>query len=352
MATPYPRRRASHAGTWYADDPAALSAQLHGWLAAVPPPPPALHTGGPITMGIIAPHAGLRYSGATAAHSYAALAARLDAGPPVTRVLALGPSHHVHLSSLGVSGALELETPLGALPVDAASARELVAAGGGARFLTQEEDEAEHSLEMQLPYLAALLLRGGGARGGGGGAGDGAPVPLLAGATVLPVLVGGLSAPAEARWGAALARLMSDPGTFTVVSSDFCHYGARFRFTPALAPPPLHAAIEALDRQGMAAIEARDGGGFRAYLEGTRNTICGRHPISLALAALDALEGGSGGGGDGSGDGSSGGGGAPNRRRAAIRFVAYAQSSACVDASDSSVSYAAAVITAALSGGA
>ena len=79
-----------------------------------------------------------------------------------------------------------------------------------------------------------------------------------------------------------------------------------------------------MDHAGMALIEAGDVDAFRAYLEETGNTICGRHPICVLLEALRA-----------------------SRKKCGIKFVRYAQSSAAVRPSDSSVSYAAALVTSA-----
>lgn len=76
----------------------------------------------------------------------------------------------------------------------------------------------------------------------------------------------------------------------------------------------------------MALIEAQDAGGFAAYQREFGNTICGRHPIAVLLHALYAC-----------------------RAQAAhtLRFVQYAQSSQCRRPTDSSVSYASAVVWAA-----
>ena len=61
-----------------------------------------------------------------------------------------------------------------------------------------------------------------------------------------------------------------------------------------------------------------------------KNTICGRHPIAVLLNSLKALRASGGGGRDKEGHD--------------LRFVKYAQSSACRRESDSSVSYASAVL--------
>lgn len=92
---------------------------------------------------------------------------------------------------------------------------------------------------------------------------------------------------------------------------------------PSLSQGPIYQSIECLDREGMELIEAGDGPAFRAYLELTQNTICGRYPIALFLAALALC---------------------PVRHT--ISFTAYDQSSHVTSVADSSVSYASAVVVA------
>lgn len=86
---------------------------------------------------------------------------------------------------------------------------------------------------------------------------------------------------------------------------------------------PIHASIEALDRQGMALIEAQDAAGFQAYLKRYGNTICGRHPTAVLLHAL-----------------------AHCVTKHTLRFTKYDQSHRCLTDADSSVSYASAVVVA------
>ena len=82
----------------------------------------------------------------------------------------------------------------------------------------------------------------------------------------------------------------------------------------------------------MSLIERRDGGGFRAYLSRTQNTICGRNPIKLMLAALAVAERLKAVSSE------------SQRGSVQVEFVAYAQSSRAISKADSSVSYASAVI--------
>ena len=245
------------------------------------------------------------------AHAYAAVA---EAAPATARVLLLGPSHHVYTTAAHVSGATAYATPVGDLAVDTATVAELVATGAFAP-LDAATDEAEHSLELHAPWIAHAFR------------------DRLASVALVPVMVGALDADGEAAVAAAIAPLLRDPATLTIVSTDFCHWGTRFRYTP---PKQAHHAtiadtVEAMDREGMAVIE-RGGGSaaFRAYLARTRNTICGRYPVSLLLAAIGRVE--AAGGGEGA--------------RFATRFVAYDQSTRATSVADSSVSYAAAVMRA------
>jgi len=138
----------------------------------------------------------------------------------------------------------------------------------------------------------------------------------------VPVLVGALSEKAEATYGELFAPFLADPENFFVISSDFCHWGKRFRFTHyEQRCGEIFQSIEALDRQGMQLIERQDACGFCNYQREFGNTICGQHPIAVLLRALRLCE-----------------------QKHSIKFVQYAQSSRCRSADDSSVSYASAVI--------
>lgn len=66
---------------------------------------------------------------------------------------------------------------------------------------------------------------------------------------------------------------------------------------------------------------------FLGVLEETGNTVCGRHPIGVVMAAVEALQ--REGGASSSEDGGNG----------RFRFVRYERSSDCVSVRDSSVSY-------------
>eukprot|EP01137_Pigoraptor_chileana_P009188 Opistho-2@57078 len=286
-------RSASHAGSWYEDSGSVLDSQLSQWLskAAVKHAP---------ARAIIAPHAGYSYSGPTAAHAYK----QIDP-TNIKRVFILGPSHHVYLSGCALTGMATYDTPLGPLVVDKEVNAELRAAGSF-DTMSKSTDEDEHSIEMHLPYIKKVMER----------------QPQF---TIIPVLVGALKGDREAEYGAIFAKYLGDPKNLFVISSDFCHWGRRFDYTPTDQRfAKTHEFIEDLDRRGMSLIEQLDAKGFSDYLKAHKNTICGRHPISVLLQAITAYSN------------------SASAAQPKLQFVAYAQSSAVTGPKDSSVSYASA----------
>lgn len=209
-------RRATHAGSWYSSHGKELARELDGWLAE------ASEAAGP-ARAIIAPHAGFSYSGPTAASAYKHVKPE-----GVRRVFVLGPSHSVYLPECAVTRCDVYETPLGDITIDKEIRAELFNTGGF-KEMAIKVDENEHSIEMHLPYIMQVM-------------GD---QPF----TLVPILVGALSEKSEAWYGELLAPYLAQPENLFVVSSDFCHWGKRFRFTYV---DPSHKeifqSIEALDR--------------------------------------------------------------------------------------------------------
>lgn len=296
-------RRASHAGSWYDSDGSALSASLGGWLATARA---AGVEADPRVAGIIAPHAGYAYSGPAAGHAYAAI----DAAAYDT-VFVLGPSHHVYVSKQAcVTGCDVLDTPLGGLAVDREISAELLkerGADGKVLFFEMDGsvDEDEHSIEMHLPYVRQIF---------------GSDADVGGRVKVVPVMVGALDGRSGRALGDVFARWLGQPRVLFIVSTDFCHWGRRFGYERVDGDGEIWESIERLDRRGMAEVE--DGGhdGFARYIAETKNTVCGRFPISVLLAAVERR----------------------GKQRFGIRFVHYEQSSKCRRKGDSSVSYASA----------
>ncbi|KAA0195594.1 Memo family protein [Fasciolopsis buskii] len=140
-------RSASHAGTWYTNSATELSSQLSCWLDAAP-------FGSHPARAIIVPHAGYRYSGSCAAYGFK----QIDS-ESTKRLFILGPSHHVDIGPrCALSPATVCKTPLYDLAIDTAVYDELKGSGEFSQ-LSLEQDEDEHSIEMQLPFIAKVMER-------------------------------------------------------------------------------------------------------------------------------------------------------------------------------------------------
>lgn len=63
-------------------------------------------------------------------------------------------------------------------------------------------------------------------------------------------MVGVLTPDAEAEYGDLLAPYLADPANLFVISSDFCHWGRRFRYTYVdESCDSIHKSIEKLDKE-------------------------------------------------------------------------------------------------------
>ena len=225
-------REAYHAGKWYKSDPTELNATLSEYLTAAEM---ELNNSGESNMriprGVIAPHAGFSYSGPTAAYAYNALGEALKTW--CGTVVVLHPSHHLYLDGCAVSGATTIETPLGDLTIDESLRSELLNTGHFS-VMDQETDQREHSGEMQYPYIAKMFLdcsKGTGTTGGN----------KSSTRRILPIMVGGLSNSQENHFGQILATFLARENVFTVISSDFCHWGQRFGYNPTSPPDHIKA---------------------------------------------------------------------------------------------------------------
>ena len=328
-------RRAFHAGSWYSDDEATLDRTLAQYLAEATEgdnqkkdsdalrPPSSLRA-------IICPHAGYSYSGPTAAYGYNRLEEELTkSDSPIRHILVFHPSHHVYLDGCAVSGAKTIETPLGDLPVDNDLRHEILDLVRQKKSLGEttvtfsvmdrDTDEAEHSGEMQYPYIAKVQMNAMKKKGGS------SMIP------VLPIMCGNISNSKEFEYGSLLADIVARRDVLSVVSTDFCHWGKRFSYQPRPSATGTSTSLEIfefirdLDREGMRHIEMKEPGAFAKYLKQTRNTICGRHAIQTWLNAVVRSE-------------SANDAGVLN-----IEFNKYAQSSNVRSMRESSVSYASAV---------
>lgn len=238
-------RRSAVAGSWYPAEPGTLGGELESHLRRVnmAPPPGRI-------VGLVSPHAGLRYSGAVAAYAYAPLRGARD----LTVVLA-GPSHRFAYEGTALWARGCFETPLGAVPVDEELAAALLAASPTLLDAPRPHVE-EHSLEMQLPFLQQLCP----------------------GLRIVPALMGLQDAATIDALAAALAEAVprSKRRVVLVASSDLSHYH----------PAPAANALDALVSED---VKQFDADALQQRLAANPEHACGGGPIVAVMKASRAL---------------------------------------------------------------
>lgn len=177
------------AGLFYPGEPMELRDAVSDYLAQSP-----AVAAEPRPKALIVPHAGYIYSGGIAAAAYSQIAHRRS---EIRRVVLIGPSHRVYLQGMAVPTAEAFRTPLGVVPID----RELKARVlAHSQVIEADEPHAnEHCLEVQLPFLQALLDD----------------------FALLPVALGSVS---PATVASMLGEVWGGDETLVLVSSDLSHY--------------------------------------------------------------------------------------------------------------------------------
>jgi hypothetical protein len=188
------------AGTFYPKDPSRLALTVDRLLdeakqaqAALAGPASASDVTSP-PLALLVPHAGYVYSGPVAAHAYARL---LPFASEIRRYVLLGPEHRGFVERLALPDADAWATPLGEVEIDADLEREAASLPGVVR--DARAHAAEHSLEVQLPFLQRVSSE----------------------FQVLPLLVGSAGVGQVAEF---VGRFLGRPQTVVVISSDLSHY--------------------------------------------------------------------------------------------------------------------------------
>jgi AmmeMemoRadiSam system protein B len=237
-------RTAAVAGTWYPAKASALAAAVDGHLAA------ADRAGGDVAgelVALIAPHAGLIYSGPVAAHAY-----RLLRDRTFDVAVLVGPSHFVGFDGVSLYPSGGFDTPFGVARIDVECARAIAAATPIVRAQPAAHAR-EHSLEMQLPFLARLAPA----------------VPIV------PLLIGYQTAATASALGDALAVALRGRRALLIASTDLSHY---------------HDAATAarLDRVVIDCVARFDPDGLQAALDTTPDHAFGGGPTVAVMRAARA----------------------------------------------------------------
>lgn len=189
------------------------------------------------------------YSGTVAATAFVQIEAARDL---VSRVVLIGPSHHVRFDGLAVPSNTAFETPLASVPIDETARRQVLSFP----FVDLRDDAHhwEHSLEVQLPFLQTVL-----------------------GAfSVLPIAVGRASPSQVAE---VLEALWGGDETLIVVSSDLSHYhdyDSAKRMDASTA-----SAIESLRPERIGSEHACGRTGVQGLLEAARSHALGVRTLAL-----------------------------------------------------------------------
>lgn len=176
------------AGQFYPADPERLRAEVQHLLASSTP----LADLAP--KALIAPHAGYVYSGAVAAAAFTHL--RSVAGS-IKRVVLIGPAHYVAVSGVVAPVVEGFTTPLGQVAIDLQAIDRIANLPCVVR--SDAPHAPEHALEVELPFLQAIL-------------------PAF---TLVPLVVGEATPQDVA---SVLGELWAANDTLIIVSSDLSHY--------------------------------------------------------------------------------------------------------------------------------
>ncbi|MFH0794470.1 MAG: AmmeMemoRadiSam system protein B, partial [bacterium] len=242
-------RQPAQAGRFYPGSAKELRKTVEELIAKAKAPGEAARP-----IGLVSPHAGYIFSGATAAHAYQTLA-----GKGIERVVVLAPSHYAHCPGASIFDGRAYRMPMGEIPLDQDLIALLRADRPDLFIFEPEADEEEHSLEVQLPFLQAVLGEGW---------------------KLTPVIISKQSWGNCREIGEALGRAIAKSGaaekTVVVASSDLYH-GSSYKECKK-SDQKIAEAVERFEPERLVAGNER--GEFMA---------CGAGPIAATMVASRAL---------------------------------------------------------------
>jgi AmmeMemoRadiSam system protein B len=230
------------AGRFYPSDPAELTGLIRKYTST--------NAGQPrlAARACLVPHAGYVYSG----HVAGVVLARIDLPK---KIIVLGVRHHPRGESAAILSSGAWRTPLGDAPIDEPLAEALRTACP----LLREDSvahSAEHSLEVQLPFLQVL-----------------AP-----GSTFVPVALGTVRFESLVNIGEGIARVLSAAreNVLLLTTSDLNHYED-------------DATTRIKDRKAIEQLLALEPRGLYDTCRNEEISMCGLGPAVAMLTALNAL---------------------------------------------------------------
>lgn len=198
-------------------------------------------------IGLIAPHAGYKYSGHIAACAF-----RLVKGKAFERVVIVSPMHRLHPAPILTSSHEAYQTPLGTIPVD----HDVLDALNRRIPITPVRHDLEHSLEIEIPFLQRALSET---------------------FSLVPLMLCDQSYETAEALGRFLAEIIGQPdNTLFVASSDLSH-----SYSQAIA--------NRLDKVVLDQIAAFEPAGVIRVEDEGKGFACGRAAIATVLVAARKL---------------------------------------------------------------
>jgi AmmeMemoRadiSam system protein B len=247
------------AGRWYPGDADFLARIVDSYLDRAAQPAaaqagPAAGSAG--VLGLLAPHAGIIYSGPVAAYAFQRVR-----GLAVDVVAILCPSHFHDDGPVLTSAHAVYQTPLGGVPVERTLVDQFRAAlAGGLRLpddlaLPALRRDREHAIEIELPFLQRALAPG---------------------YQLVPLMLRDQTALVARAVAQALAGVLAGRRALVIASSDLSHYH------------PQPAALR-LDQELLRQVEAFDPDAVLATHASGRGFACGVGALAAALWTARAL---------------------------------------------------------------
>ncbi len=234
------KRKPVVAGRFYEEDPDRLRQQVEEYTI-----PSAKRSR---AIGAMVPHAGLMYSGPVAGMVYSELEA------PGAFVL-IGPNHTGHGARLAIMEKGSWEIPTGSVEIDTALADEIMRHGCDLELDT-EAHMMEHSLEVQLPFIAHHFPE----------------------AKIVPISIMSASLEGACALGRGIAEVVKGYGKAVtlIASSDMSHFIS-------------DKAARDKDRMAIDKVLALDPEGLYDTVRSQDITMCGMLPTVVMLQASIAL---------------------------------------------------------------
>ena len=230
------------AGRFYPSDPKELTSLVREYSR-----PDSREPAIPVKACLV-PHAGYMYSGAVAGAVFARVVLP-------RKIIVLGVRHYPRGESAAILSCGAWRTPLGDAPIDEALAQEL---GRECPLLSEDSvaHSAEHSLEVQVPFLQVL-----------------AP-----GFSFLPVALGTVQFESLVSVGQAIGRVLRNAkeNVLLLTTSDLNHYED-------------DATTRVKDQKAIDRLLGLDPRGLYDTCRNEEISMCGLGPAVAMLTALDAL---------------------------------------------------------------